>query len=88
MGEEEGEPGEASSPLLIGDEFHSEPRVHTMSGSLGFQGALSQALAEVCSMLSCFGVHHKPEENKAKRNVAPKSSMQDRDLPLADGRER
>lgn len=74
-------------PLLIGDEFRSKPRSQTMSGSLGFQGALSQALAEVCSILSGFGVHCKPEENKAKRNANPTSSMQDRDLPLADSTE-
>lgn len=69
--------GRQVPPLLVGDEFHSEPRAQTMSGSLGFQGALSQALAEVCSMLSCSAVHCKPQENKAERNAAPKSSMQD-----------
>jgi len=71
--EEEGGPGEVSSPLLVGDEFHREPMAQTTSGSLGFPGAPSQGLADVCSVLSCFGVHCKPEENAAKRNAAPRA---------------
>lgn len=49
-------------PPSVRDELHGEPRAPTMSGSLGFQRALSQALAGVCSIHSCFGVHCKPEE--------------------------